>query len=66
MTRTTVRSKMKVRKRGIGMKEMLKSKIMIGFVAFILGITYLNGVQTRKMEDTTKQPQDSYIAMDIK
>ncbi len=57
---------MKVRKRGIGMKEMLKSKIMIGFVAFILGITYLNGVQTRKMEDTTKQPQDSYIAMDIK
>ena len=48
------------------MKEMLKSKIMVGFVAFILGITYMNGVQTRKMQDTTKQAQDSYIAMNLK
>ena len=48
------------------MKEIVKSKIMIGFVAFILGITYMNGIQTKQMEEKSNTNQDSYLAMNLK
>ncbi len=31
------------------MKEMLKSKWMIGFMVLVLSITYMNGTNERKM-----------------
>jgi len=48
------------------MKEIVKSKTMIGFIVFILGITYMNGVQTNKMEAGQIEAQDTYITMNLK
>lgn len=48
------------------MKEMMKSKWLLGFVAFILGITYMSGIQSKKMEDTNKTTDETYIAMNLK
>lgn len=33
------------------MKELLKSKIMIGFVVFMLGFTYVNAVGMKDLEN---------------
>lgn len=44
------------------MKEILKSKTVIGFVIFILGITYINSVQVRMIEnDVVKSNHDTVI-----
>ncbi len=33
------------------MKEMLHSKVLVGFVVFVLGFTYLNCLQTNRFEN---------------
>jgi hypothetical protein len=48
------------------MKELLKSKIMIGFIIFVLGITYIDSVNVKKMEEDTKVAHDNLIVMNIK
>lgn len=48
------------------MKELLKSKIMIGFIVFILGITYIDSINVKKMEEDTKVSTDNLISMNIK
>lgn len=35
------------------MKEMLHSKVMIGFVVFVLGFTYANSLQMNRLEEQT-------------
>ena len=37
------------------MKQMMKSKLLIGFMVMMLGITYVNSMNISKLEDT-----DSY------
>lgn len=39
------------------MKEMLKSKFMIGFVVFVVGFSYINSTQMNvlKEENTVKE-----------
>jgi hypothetical protein len=38
------------------MKEIVKSKFMMGFVVFIIGISYVNSMQMKDME--TIQPEE--------
>ena len=33
----------------------IKSKIIIGFILFILGITYVEAMNVKKMEENTKK-----------
>ncbi len=53
------------RKGGIVMLELLKSKIIIGFILFILGITYVEAMNVKKMEENTKKACDNYISMNL-
>lgn len=48
------------------MKELLRSKIMIGFIIFILGITYIDSINVKKMEEDNKAASDNLISMNIK
>jgi len=45
------------------MKEILKSKTMMGFMIFMIGITLINGVQTKKYEDNQKIANDTYVVL---
>lgn len=45
------------------MKEILKSKIMMGFLVFVIGISFVNGVQTKKMEENNKVANDTMITL---
>ncbi|NLL44286.1 MAG: hypothetical protein GX247_01285 [Mollicutes bacterium] len=47
------------------MLELLKSKIIIGFILFILGITYVEAMNVKKMEENTKKACDNYISMNL-
>lgn len=33
------------------MKEMFHSKVLVGFIVFVLGFTYLNCLQTNRFEN---------------
>ena len=48
------------------MKEILKSKTVIGFVVFILGITYINSIQIRMIENDTVKANNDSIIMNVK
>lgn len=32
------------------MKEMLHSKVLVGFIIFVLGFTYVNSIRVNKMD----------------
>lgn len=58
LTRTVVRDKLKLSRGSEFMKEMLHSKVMISFILFILGFTYVNSLQMNRLEEqseTTKE-----------
>lgn len=38
------------------MKEILHSKVMIGFILFVLGFTYVNSTQMQNLEESTPTP----------
>lgn len=38
------------------MKEILHSKVMIGFILFVLGFTYVNSTQMQALEESTPTP----------
>lgn len=38
------------------MKEMLHSKVLVGFIIFVLGFTYVNSIRVNKMD----YGEDSY------
>lgn len=45
------------------MKEIIKSKTMMGFLIFMIGIIFINGVQTKKYEDSKKIANDTYVVL---
>lgn len=42
------------------MKEMLKSKFMIGFVVFVVGFSYVNGAQMNVLQEENKTTEIMY------
>ncbi|MEI3529884.1 MAG: hypothetical protein V8Q75_02280 [Bacilli bacterium] len=46
------------------MKQMMKSKLLIGFMVMMLGITYVNSMNISKLEDTDSDYKN-VIAMNI-
>ncbi len=46
------------------MKEMLKSKVFVGFVVFVLGFTYLNSFQFQN-NDTSMVVQKDTIRTEV-
>lgn len=46
------------------MKQMMKSKLLIGFMVMMLGITYVNSMNISKLEDTNSDYKN-VIAMNI-
>lgn len=50
MTRKYVRVRMIIPEGVMYMKEMLHSKVLIGFILFVLGFTYMNSNQMNYLE----------------
>lgn len=48
------------------MREILKSKIMILFIALVLGITYFDSLATEKLEDENLESYRDAIAMNVR
>lgn len=48
------------------MKEILKSKAMIGFVVFILSISYISGVNTKRMEENVSTSTNDIVYAESK
>jgi len=46
------------------MKEMLKSKFMIGFVVFVVGFSYINSAQINVLKENNNNQEIVYV--DIK
>ncbi len=42
------------------MKEMIKSKFMIGFVVFVVGFTYMNSTQMKGMMEDESNVEIMY------
>ncbi len=63
LTRTTVRDRIKSVKKfklknweeWSEMKELLKSKMIIGFMVVVLGLTYMSSNMTAKMDENIKE-----------
>ena len=47
------------------MKEMLKSKVLIGFIVLVLGMTYMNSTSIARLEENNSS-SDKIIAMNVK
>ena len=45
------------------MKEIMKSKIMVGFMVFVLGITYLDSMNARRLEQTGQAEEKNLVVM---
>lgn len=48
------------------MKEIMKSKAMVGFVIFILSISYISGVNTKRMEETISTSTNDVVYAETK
>lgn len=48
------------------MKEMLKSKVLLLFVAVVLGVTYMYASGETKLEENSKTTNQEYIAMNVR
>ncbi len=40
------------------MKEMLKSKVMVGFIIFVLGFTYIGSIQMNRLNQIEASNQE--------
>lgn len=47
------------------MKEVLKSKIMVGFIVFVLGITYFDSINVKRLEQETAKDNQDLIVMNM-
>lgn len=43
------------------MKDMLKSKFMIGFVVFVIGFSYINSTQMNVLKENNTNQEIVYI-----
>lgn len=48
------------------MKELLKNKFVIGFLAFIVTFTYMSSMSQQKMEEDGIKSEQEYVAMNVK
>ncbi len=48
------------------MKEIMKSKVMMGFIIFVLGFTYLDSVNVKHMEQENLKLSNDFIVMNEK
>ena len=46
--------------------ELAKSKGMIIFLVFVVGLTIISAVNTKKFDERNKEVETSYISMNIK
>ena len=67
MTRTIIRD-MIIMSRGRNeiMKEILQSKVMMGFIILVLGVTYCNSLQTHKLDETNIERVNEVVAINMK
>ena len=56
----------KMSRGGRNMKEILKSKVMVLFIAMVLGVTYFDSLTTERYEDSKTEKYEEAIAMNIK
>lgn len=47
------------------MKELLKSKVMIGFAVFVLGVAFFNASYTKKLDAKTMETEKEMVVMNI-
>lgn len=66
LTQTIVRDNIKSERGGIKMKDLLKSKVMMGFIVFVLGVTYFDSMQHIKMEEKIEEYTKSDIVYNLK
>lgn len=45
------------------MKEIVKSKFMVGFIVFVLGITYVDSVNVRRMEQVRVSDTENLVVV---
>lgn len=64
MTRTSVRDKM-IAERRMCMKEIMKSKIMLGFIIFVLGFTYLDSLKVKRLEQEMTKDMHELVVMNM-
>ncbi len=43
------------------MKEMLHSKVLVGFILFVLGFTYLNSIQINHLKEEKNMDEILYF-----
>lgn len=48
------------------MKEILQSKIMIGFIVLVLGVTYFDSLQVQKLDETKTESINEVVVLNIK
>lgn len=46
--------------------ELAKSKGMIIFLVFVVGLTIISAINTKKFDERNKEAETSYISMNIK
>lgn len=46
--------------------ELAKSKGMIIFLVFVVGLTIISAINTKKFDERNKEVETSYISMNIK
>lgn len=47
------------------MKEMLKSKVMIAFMVFMIGVFYINACETKKLDEKTKKEEREMVVLNL-
>lgn len=62
LTRTPVRSMIKSERR-YSMKEIVKSKFMVGFIVLVLGITYVDSMNVKRMEQVNVSDTENLVVM---
>ena len=47
------------------MKEIMKSKIMLGFIIFVLGFTYLDSLKVKRLEQEMTKDIHELVVMNM-
>lgn len=48
------------------MRELLKNKLMIGFLVFVVGFTYVSSMKQQKMEENHVKAERDYVVMNVR
>ena len=48
------------------MKDLVKSKGMIGFLIFLIGVMYISSIQTQKLEENNILTKETTIAINLR